>query len=156
MEIRYSGSKYHEVCIVCILYILRFSDWPYRCRIGRFLVVDTQLYKRLCPSVGPSVGPLVRGHWVEKWENKHFWYFLCLLVCWRWVGVWLGVRCPCPPVRNDIVTPRHLFFFLTSRRFFVYQIPNPVAQFAWRREEERKHQTVGEKRNISKARWQMQ
>ena len=24
-----------------------------------FLVADTQLYKRLCPSVGPSVGPLV-------------------------------------------------------------------------------------------------
>ena len=25
------------------------------------------------------------------------------------VGVKLGVGCPCPPVRNDIVTPRHLF-----------------------------------------------
>ena len=23
----------------------------------------------------------------------------------------LGVGCPCPPVRNDIVTPRHLFLF---------------------------------------------
>ena len=23
--------------------------------------------------------------------------------------VWMGVGCPCPPVRNDIVTPRHLF-----------------------------------------------
>ena len=22
--------------------------------------------------------------------------------------VWFGVGCPCPPVRNDIVTPRHL------------------------------------------------
>ena len=41
-----------------------------------FLVADTQLYKRLCPSVRPSV----RGHWVEKWENAHFH--------------------PCPPVRN--------------------------------------------------------
>ena len=29
--------------------------------------------------------------------------------CWGWVGVWMGVGCPCPPVRNDIVTPRHLF-----------------------------------------------
>ena len=32
----------------------------------RFLVADTQLYKRLCPSVRPlvrwSVGPLVRDH----------------------------------------------------------------------------------------------
>ena len=24
------------------------------------------------------------------------------------VGVWMGVGCPCPPVRNDIVTARHL------------------------------------------------
>ena len=24
-------------------------------------------------------------------------------------GVWIGVGCPCPPIRNDIVTPRHLF-----------------------------------------------
>ena len=24
--------------------------------------------------------------------------------------VWMGVGCPCPPVRNDIVTPRNLFF----------------------------------------------
>ena len=32
------------------------------------------------------------------------------------VGVRLRVGCPCPPVRNDIVTPRHLFFpsFLLS------------------------------------------
>ena len=27
-----------------------------------FLVADTQLYKRLCPSLGPSVRPLVRDH----------------------------------------------------------------------------------------------
>ena len=24
----------------------------------------------------------------------------------------MGVGCPCPPVRNDIVTPRHLFYVL--------------------------------------------
>ena len=38
-----------------------------------FLVADRQLYKRLCPSVGPSVrwsvGPSVRHARVEKWEN---------------------------------------------------------------------------------------
>ena len=28
----------------------------------QFLVADTQLYKRLCPSVRPSVGPSVRKH----------------------------------------------------------------------------------------------
>ena len=27
----------------------------------------------------------------------------------RWV--WMGVSCPCPPVRNDIVTLRHLFLY---------------------------------------------
>ena len=34
-------------------------------------------------------------------------------LCWEggWVGhgVWIRFGCPCPPVRNDIVTPRHLF-----------------------------------------------
>ena len=42
------------------------------CLGGRgFLVADTQLYKRLCPSVGPSVG----NDRVEKWENE-----LCVYV----------------------------------------------------------------------------
>ena len=26
--------------------------------------------------------------------------------------MWMGVGCPCPPVHNDIVTPRHLFYFI--------------------------------------------
>ena len=34
--------------------------------------------------------------------------------CCRWVGVWMGVGCPCPPVRNDIVTPRHLFLIIKN------------------------------------------
>ena len=28
--------------------------------------------------------------------------------------MWLGFGCPCPPVRNDIVTPRHLFYPMFS------------------------------------------
>ena len=67
----------------------------------------TQLYKRLCPSVGPSVGPSVRHG--DRVENERFRCFMCKFECWRWVGVWMGVGCPCPPVRNDIVTPCHLF-----------------------------------------------
>ena len=41
-----------------------------------FLVADTELYKRLCPSVRPlvgwSVGRLVRHTRVEKWKNEYF------------------------------------------------------------------------------------
>ena len=37
-----------------------------------FLVADTQLYKRLFPSVGLSVGPSVQDHRVERWKNEHF------------------------------------------------------------------------------------
>ena len=31
--------------------------------------------------------------------------------------MWMGVECPCPPVCNDIVAPRHLFFHLPSCHF---------------------------------------
>ena len=30
--------------------------------------------------------------------------------CGVGVGVWIEVECPCLPVRNNIVTPGHLFF----------------------------------------------
>ena len=59
-----------------------------------FLVADTQLYKRLCPSVGRSVGWLVRRcDRVKKCENAH-------------------IR-PCPPVRNwwPCIQPSFSFFF---------------------------------------------
>ena len=48
----------------------------------QFLVADTQLYKRLCPSVGRSVGPLV-GPWtrVEKGGNERFRTFLVADSC---------------------------------------------------------------------------
>ena len=31
-----------------------------------------------------------------------------------WARVWMGVVCPCPPVCNDIVTPRHLLCSISS------------------------------------------
>ena len=37
-----------------------------------FLAADTQLYNRLCPSIGPSVGPSVRDDLIENCENAHF------------------------------------------------------------------------------------
>ena len=86
-----------------------------KCLFFSFLVADTQLYKTI---VRPSVRPSVRhGHRVEKWENERFRFFLCMFECEGWVGVWIGVGCPCPPVRNDIVTPCHLFFFFFSCLF---------------------------------------
>ena len=31
--------------------------------------------------------------------------------------MWMGVGCPCPPVRNDIVTDGENYFFLTMRTY---------------------------------------
>ena len=79
----------------------------------RFLVAGTQLYKRLCPSVHPCVRPSVCHG--DRVENERFRYILCIFECWRWVWVKTGLGCPCPPVRNDIVTPRNLFVWHMSR-----------------------------------------
>ena len=55
--------------------------------------------------------------------------FLNLCLCWKgvWVGwgVWMGVGRPCPPIRNNSVTPRHLFannFLASYTRFYLQQI----------------------------------
>ena len=66
-----------------------------------------------CGNIGGLVRPSVRRsvHHGDRVENERFQYFLCMFECWGWVWVWMGVGCPCPPVRNDIVTPRHLFCF---------------------------------------------
>ena len=75
-----------------------------------FLVADTQLYKRLCPSVRWSVPE----NESKSGKNERFRSFLGTCLCWKggWMGcwVWMGFGCPCPPARNDLVTPRHLFF----------------------------------------------
>ena len=43
-------------------------------------------------------------------------FLVCVLVVGAWHGVWMGVGCPCPPIRNDIATPRHLFFLVLHKR----------------------------------------
>ena len=82
-----------------------------------FLVTDMQLYKRFCPSVGPLV---CRSVEVIEMKTRKTCFFDALFgimwVCervggswgWGWGWVEAGVGCPCPPIRNNIVTPRHL------------------------------------------------
>ena len=61
--------------------------------------------RSVVPSVCRSVGPSAR---VEKWENERFRSSLLMCPCWEGGWVWMGVGCPCPPVRNEIVTQRLL------------------------------------------------
>ena len=62
------------------------------------------------PSVRRSVRPLVCNPRVENWKTSVLDAFFGFL-CWWWGhGVWMGVGCPCPHVRNDIVTPCHLLY----------------------------------------------
>ena len=72
-----------------------------------FLIADTQLYERL---VRPSVGLSIRWSMVTKSKSgktsvNTFYVYLCVN---GGVRVWMRVEYPCPPVRNDIVTPHHL------------------------------------------------
>ena len=84
--------------------------------LGGFFSCRHKLYqwrcRSACLSIHQSVGLLVQGHQVEKWDNKCFRCNLCMFVCVGWglgVGVWMGVGCPCPPIRNIIMTQCHLF-----------------------------------------------
>ena len=61
------------------------------CLFSLFLVADTQLYERLCPSVGPSVGMSVGPSMTH--ESKVEKHFLGMCVGGGH-GVWNGVRCP--------------------------------------------------------------
>ena len=43
-------------------------------------------------------------------KKRAFWILNVSVCVWVGVGVSMGVGCPCSTVRNDIVTPRLLFF----------------------------------------------
>ena len=77
-------------------------------RMTAYLFADTQLYKRLCPSVHLSILPSVV---IELKSGKTgVLDSLCECLSVRLeIRLWLGVGRPCPPVRNNIVTSRHLF-----------------------------------------------
>ena len=58
-----------------------------------------------------SVVPLVRQHESKSGNTSVLKLFVYVSMLERVLGGVLGVDgvgCPCPPVRNDIVTPRHL------------------------------------------------
>ena len=97
----YNSGYRHKLC-------QERSEWA---KVKRFLVADTQLYKRLCPSIGQSVNPSVREH---KSKSRKVSAFDAIGGCvwskWVWSKcVWS--KCLCPTIRNDIVTPCHLFAF---------------------------------------------
>ena len=70
------------------------------------------------PSVGMSICMWAR---VKKWETSVFRTFLSRCLCWKggWMGrwVWMGVGRLYPPVRYDIVTPRHFFSVILCNSF---------------------------------------
>ena len=54
---------------------------------------------------------------------------LYIFQCWEWVCMWMGVICSCPPVRNDIETPRHLFsLFSLTRMYSLHFVHQPKVQ----------------------------
>ena len=107
------------------------------CQFSVFLVADTQLYKMSIHwsdhwsirwsvhwSISPSVGPS-RFNW--KYKKRTF----MILQLFLWVSAWqeqgwvrLGVGCPCPLIRNDIVTPRHMFHGNSCKGAMV--LTNPI------------------------------
>ena len=77
------------------------------CHFG-FLVADMQLIR----------GWLV-GWSIEVIESKSdIFYTFCVCLTVGWIGVWKGVGCPCPAVRNKFVTSRHLFINDAQPFFF--------------------------------------
>ena len=57
----------------CVNFLSFLYEYEFEIYDLAFFVADTQLYKRLCPSAGPSVG----NDQVEMWKNKLFGYVLC-------------------------------------------------------------------------------
>ena len=117
-----------------------------------FSVADTQLYKRLCLSIGLSISPSVSLLYTSVqswWSSRKVWKraFMMLqlwLSVWVWLSmgrgrVWIGLVWPCPPICNDVVTLRHLILFPRKWAFlahcncqnawviFFYQCPYPPA-----------------------------
>ena len=75
------------------------------------------------PSVCLSVGLLVREHESKSGKMSVLKLFVYVSVLERvlsGVWVWMGVGHPCQPVRNDIVTPRHLFLRLSYLSYHIH------------------------------------
>ena len=91
--------------------------------VSAFLVADTKLYKRLCPSLGPSVGrsvrPLVREHESKSGKMSVLKRFVYVSVLERVLGGVLGVDrgwLPLPTRPQRYCDPASL---VSSNEFFV-------------------------------------
>ena len=58
-------------------------------------------------------------------KNEHFKYFSCMFLGGTVGGVWLVVGRPCPPIRIDIVTPRHLFHATQPYKLLLDRLVGP-------------------------------
>ena len=85
-----------------------------------FVAAMLSLRVFVCPSIGWSVGMLIM---IESKSGKPSVLDIFVYVSVWGMGfeMWMGVGCLCPPVRNDIVTPRHLFPFTTPFRIRLLQ-----------------------------------
>ena len=110
------------------------SSTPFQ-KVSVYLVADMQLYKRLCPFVGPLVHLLVRWFVVIELKSGETSVLNSLCVV---VGVWMGVGCPCPPARNDIVTPRHFFLLHLMILQFNISVQDSIRDFLTEELEKRK------------------
>ena len=100
---------------------------PHCSKIHIFSCGHATLYEALsvCPSVGPSIRQFVN---MSRKLRKQAFLMLFDHVSGGF-GVWMGVGCPCPPVRYDIVTPGHLFFnFQLNCQYFEWKYYRNIAQ----------------------------
>ena len=101
------------------------------------MVADTLLYKRLCPLIRQALSGLSLLLTVRPSSRSSVRLFVCLFVhlsmstSRKVEKRALGgdrVGCPCPPVRNDNVTPRHFFFILCSVSLLYIIFSFPLSQ----------------------------
>ena len=82
----------------------------------------TPLLITLTPLAEHRVSLPMCDRWMADWVSVR----VCV---WEGVGVWIEVGQPCPPIRDNIVTPRHLLSFLS--RVFTPLCPSVGYSVGW-------------------------